>query len=1438
MKVSKILTLTTLLVLTSCLPDSFTKYREDPPAKKGGTASGGTTTSYKLAYSYQPNKRLWFDVTSTSGFNVGDTVYVCQYNFFSLCSSPYSLGSNTGHQGVAFVYYVDAAKKRLYVTTDMLLLEYRSGMYVWLSSGSTNTRLTDEPMRLYNTTEYPLSLQGVLTDSNGVNITNSPNVSYFASPGLSGNITINSTNSSITEMSTLSSMATRINAEYTITAQNSTNGSTLATHKVRFTIVDPPTLFTYSVINPIRLNIGSENLSSTANVAPLPSEEDDLYFTIDPSSDGLPSGIVLNPVSGQVSGAPTGYTAGTNSLIRVLHPVSGSTPAQTANVNIITGTDIDDIYVTQLIGRTLLLEVQDADTFFIGGKVSNSRGTKGTVTYVDQDNNDIFITMDSTASGPNAFASGDGIDSSNIFATARTTIDDIYHIVNVDGSSSSKSDLVAGGSPITTVVYNDNAPFVGVTGEILTHSISPSLNDDLTFCVDASRDSAGNNQAACGISGGGSTIDTDGTPGQSPLPKTTYQVNVTNSVGKTRSTNLNLIIIQTPNDLSVARLQYVPVIPLPSTRFYEGTYISTRKANGDEGAVGKVIDIYTNSGGEIEGLLIKTDQRIDLDEDIDNEVPFYASETKARQFQYFYVTDTTAFSPGETISNPDGDTGMILPNGVESSSDRLTVEISGNNSFSLGEGLDDNTSYTTRETIITNITDQSYVNFVATLANSSMFEIGEIIVDTTTNARGWVVFNDTANNKVYVRHLSGRFQDGDNVSDGATPTTIQSLKANYLGVDTNAALSALPGFAEGRNIVSYQQGGTHEGSGLIIDTTNDALDTQLFIQWESGRFESNRDLTADNFITSTADNLDPASIYHENSYYLYAGTPINLQTYLKGTFTSIKIEPTLPSGLELNTETGAITGTPTVVSPKTTYTLTIRNGATPVTYQFDLEVLAQFYIYQETEGVNDGNASSYIMHKTGQGFRTADCRVTSNQIVDANGDDIIDDNDKANDIVCLMDGGEKDLFDRGINFKIRASPGLCEYVDYLPYGYSNFPPIQTSRTTRYTQYSALNGDVSNCSSWSGAGLGTVIISPNATNPIAGRNWGETYCQAGNCAGGADNVADEPACLGDHRQNLINADSPNCDEGSYITETYTCTIPSDSTGDCGCVMNSTTTNCGGDEVNCAGGPMTETEGIDLADIVSVNGISIFAFSGLDAQDIAIPAPLSLDNIGLNTFISNWTYQSEYTTTNRCAIDNNYNYDADGWENYNTISGGVFGSATGRALDPTFGFGQKSYEFRCLDGAGDLKARIRVYVRDWNRDFTPNDAIDKLDNTSGKEDDNTNTCFGLSCNDRFDWDDLFQGVPTTVTFEPRFSSCSTHLNEQAAGFNITATAGQVTGTCSTACGANFYPGVLIGVDGLTYLVTGVFGNQFWVSAPFIESYTGLPITVLRNIPFPMD
>ena len=80
--------------------------------------------------------------------------------------------------------------------------------------------------------------------------------------------------------------------------------------------------------------------------------------------------------------------------------------------------------------------------------------------------------------------------------------------------------------------------------------------------------------------------------------------------------------------------------------------------------------------------------------------------------------------------------------------------------------------------------------------------------------------------------------------------------------------------------------------------------------------------------------FSPSSLTAEKGTAITPLTP----TASGGPVVSWSISPALPAGLSLNTSTGEISGTPTAVSPSTTYTVTATNAGGSGTATFTLEV--------------------------------------------------------------------------------------------------------------------------------------------------------------------------------------------------------------------------------------------------------------------------------------------------------------------------------------------------------------------------------------------------------------------------------------------------------------------------------------------------------------------
>jgi gliding motility-associated-like protein len=92
--------------------------------------------------------------------------------------------------------------------------------------------------------------------------------------------------------------------------------------------------------------------------------------------------------------------------------------------------------------------------------------------------------------------------------------------------------------------------------------------------------------------------------------------------------------------------------------------------------------------------------------------------------------------------------------------------------------------------------------------------------------------------------------------------------------------------------------------------------------------------------TLTVNDIAPSTLSYASPIVLERGIailPIGPSTS-GGTITSYTISPALPSGLTLNASTGVISGTPTVVSPRTTYTITGSNVTGSLTATMDIIV--------------------------------------------------------------------------------------------------------------------------------------------------------------------------------------------------------------------------------------------------------------------------------------------------------------------------------------------------------------------------------------------------------------------------------------------------------------------------------------------------------------------
>lgn len=184
-----------------------------------------------------------------------------------------------------------------------------------------------------------------------------------------------------------------------------------------------------------------------------------------------------------------------------------------------------------------------------------------------------------------------------------------------------------------------------------------------------------------------------------------------------------------------------------------------------------------------------------------------------------------------------------------------------------------------------------------------------------------------------------------------------------------------------------------------------------------------------------------SEVKSSNIFYLYKDDPVLIKTYVQeATNTIFKVSPELPGGLFLDPTTGEIRGAPKGKSDPQVYTLTAINPFGSTSSYFTIQVMEYFGIELFA---TDSEPFSYILHKEGQGNEVAQCRVLKNQIERAQNVSTFSEAQKVKKIVdigCWLEGGERDLYQKGIDIAVRIPNNTCEYVVHEPYQFYAFKP--------------------------------------------------------------------------------------------------------------------------------------------------------------------------------------------------------------------------------------------------------------------------------------------------------------------------------------------------------------------------------------------------------------
>ena len=262
------------------------------------------------------------------------------------------------------------------------------------------------------------------------------------------------------------------------------------------------------------------------------------------------------------------------------------------------------------------------------------------------------------------------------------------------------------------------------------------------------------------------------------------------------------------------------------------------------------------------------------------------------------------------------------------------------------------------------------------------------------------------------------------------------------------------------------------------------------------------------------------------------------------------------------------------------------------------------------------------------------------------------------DIQCLLNIRELDLFQQGLKFEFNVPAGMCDYIGDSPYWYFNRQAGYGPKAVSVTVNDATSTGSCTYTNNSGTTVAGVISGHDCTFP-----------------GGSVAVEGTTTCAYDY-----SADGgPNCCEGLYaLTTTYT-----DASG------TKTTTfspkkDWGGKIGKCAAGPFLESD----------SGWTFNSTSGYPYQQIRTGAA------GFNS-----TYKIKAPITMAYA-DNTYAANFWDWTSY------AAGSLSAAALPLPLSYNSdklgntlpvkanNAYTFYCYDTAMEVKHRVRLYINEWD------------------------------------------------------------------------------------------------------------------------------------------
>lgn len=406
--------------------------------------------------------------------------------------------------------------------------------------------------------------------------------------------------------------------------------------------------------------------------------------------------------------------------------------------------------------------------------------------------------------------------------------------------------------------------------------------------------------------------------------------------------------------------------------------------------------------------------------------------------------------------------------------------------------------------------------------------------------------------------------------------------------------------------------------------------------------------------------------------------------------------------------------------------------------------------------------------------------------------DIFRGNLAANDITCYFDAEELSLFNNGMNYQIEASANTCDYVAHTPFSYYDQIPGDSSGS--FTQVECTNDTTNGGHVVTAAGLRGIDVT-TSTTPLDCDDWATNDVVAGS------RVKITPSSDAELCRFNYPETGNECDIGTiYVNKlAVTYTPPGDDPATQPAtlehVLNTRRIDCGGAIGNCVKGPLEEmstyvpgavtvteitqptinkafTLEYKLPELIGTYGstkryanfrrdLASVNIDYVSADDSAPTYAAYKSAFGIAAFGKTFTPQlMDYYAGNKMMDGSPI---IDSLELAAVSYPGNMYKAVPLATEPFMGLAGKIspfYTFYCLDTAFDIKARVRMVVRDWDRIFpsnTDNEYISDIWRGVSSRQDNPNYVeipgdddIFIPFNDMRDWDDQLPMTRTSGAF----------------------------------------------------------------------------------------